>query len=44
MLTTEHNLQFLHDFLNDIRLAIREDRFVAFKAVFLGRFGGKSCG
>lgn len=41
MLATEHNLRFLHDFLNDIRAAIREDRFAAFKASFLSRFGGK---
>ena len=44
MLATEHNLQFLHRFLNDIRSAIRENRFSAFKASFLGRFGGKSRG
>jgi queuine tRNA-ribosyltransferase len=44
MLATEHNLQFLHDFLNDIRAAIREGRFASFKAEFLGRFGGKSGG
>ncbi len=44
MLATEHNLQFLHDFLNDIRAAIREDRFSSFKDAFLSRFGGKSRG
>ena len=44
MLATEHNLQFLHGFLGDIRAAIREDRFAAFKASFLRRFGGKSGG
>jgi len=44
MLATEHNLQFLHNFLGDIRAAIREDRFAAFKSAFLSRFGGKSGG
>jgi len=44
MLATEHNLRFLHDFLNEIRLAIREDRFAAFKRGFLARFGGKGNG
>ena len=44
MLATEHNLQFLHDFLHQIRLAIRENRFAAFKASFLARFGGKGNG
>lgn len=41
MLATEHNLQFLHDFLKDIRAAIRGGRFKTFKAQFLSRFGGK---
>jgi queuine tRNA-ribosyltransferase len=44
MLATEHNLRFLHGFLNDIRTAIREDRFTAFKKQFLSRFGGKKRG
>jgi len=44
MLATEHNLQFLHDFLIDIRAAIRQGRFAEFKTAFLGRFGGKSRG
>lgn len=44
MLATEHNLRFLHGFLNDIRTAIRDDRFVAFKKDFLSRFGGKTRG
>jgi len=44
MLATEHNLLFMHSFLNDIRAAIREDRFMAFKAAFLARFGGKTRG
>jgi len=44
MLATEHNLQFLHDFLNEIRSAIREDSFLTFKVAFLERFGGKSHG
>lgn len=41
MLATEHNLLFLHNFLIDIRAAIRGDRFVEFKRQFLDRFGGK---
>ncbi len=44
MLATEHNLRFLHGFLNDIRTSIHEDRFTAFKKEFLSRFGGKSRG
>ncbi len=44
MLATEHNLLFLHNFLNDTRRAIREDRFLEFKRSFLGRFGGKARG
>ncbi|MEI8092933.1 MAG: tRNA guanosine(34) transglycosylase Tgt [Spirochaetales bacterium] len=42
MLATEHNLQFLHDFLGQIRAAIREDRFLAFQVQFLDRFGRKA--
>jgi len=41
MLATEHNLRFLHDFLIQIRSAIREDHFGEFKKQFLERFGGK---
>lgn len=41
MLATEHNLRFLHDFLIDIRAAIRDDRFASFKKEFLAQFGGK---
>jgi queuine tRNA-ribosyltransferase len=41
MLATEHNLQFLHDFLVQIRYAIAEDRFLQFKTTFLERFGKK---
>lgn len=44
MLATEHNLRFLHDFLNDIRNAIRNDQFASFKKNFLTKFGGKSHG
>ena len=44
MLATEHNLLFMHAFLNDVRAAIREDRFAAFKTAFLARFGEKSRG
>jgi queuine tRNA-ribosyltransferase len=42
MLATEHNLQFLHVFLTDIRAAIEADRFLAFKTNFLSRFGSKA--
>ena len=38
MLATEHNLQFLHDFVEQIRASIREDRFTEFKRSFLSRF------
>jgi len=44
MLTTEHNLQFLHRFLAEIRVAIREGRFLDFKQAFLKRYGGKAHG
>jgi queuine tRNA-ribosyltransferase len=38
MLATEHNLQFLYDFVEDIKASIREGRFTAFKRDFLDRF------
>ncbi len=38
MLATEHNLQFLYDFLEDIKESIRQDRFSQFKHSFLDRF------
>ena len=44
MLATEHNLQFLHDFLANIREAIRNNKFLEFKKGFLSRFGGKNLG
>ncbi len=42
MLATEHNLQFLHDFVEHIRMSIRENRFSEFKREFLARFFGNS--
>jgi queuine tRNA-ribosyltransferase len=38
MLATEHNLQFLHDFVEDIKDSIRRGRFAEFKRSFLTRF------
>ena len=38
MLATEHNLHYLHDFINRIRKAIEEDRFTEFKRDYLKRF------
>lgn len=38
MLATEHNLQYLYDFVQKIKLSIREDRFAEFKRSFLERF------
>jgi queuine tRNA-ribosyltransferase len=38
MLATEHNLQFLHDFVEDIRDSIRKGRFAEFKRSFLEQF------
>jgi queuine tRNA-ribosyltransferase len=35
MLATEHNLNFLHRFLNDIRDSIRKDRLATFRRDFL---------
>lgn len=40
MLATEHNLQYLYDFLLRIRKAIEEDRFAQFKKEYLARFYG----
>lgn len=42
MLASYHNLYFLHNLVDEIRLAINEDRFVAFKKQFLDRYTGKS--
>ncbi|MFO7848814.1 MAG: tRNA guanosine(34) transglycosylase Tgt [Spirochaetia bacterium] len=41
MLATEHNLQFLYDFVEQIKTSIREDRFLEFKSEFLTRFFSK---
>lgn len=38
MLATEHNLQYLHDFVERIKTAIREDRFEEFKRSYLKRY------
>jgi len=38
MLTTRHNLHFLQTLMSDIRQAIREGRFLAFKRAFLGSY------
>ena len=38
MLATEHNLQYLRNFILRIREAIREDRFTQFKKDYLKRF------
>lgn len=38
MLATEHNLQFLYDFVEQIKASIREKRFLEFKKEFLSRF------
>jgi len=42
MLATEHNLTYLYNFMNNIREAIREDRFSQFKTSYLNRYYGKS--
>ena len=39
MLLTEHNLRFLVKLMEDIRLAIEEDRFTEFKRDFYDRYG-----
>jgi len=38
MLATEHNLQYLYDFIEKIKLSIRENRFEQYKRSFLKRF------
>jgi len=38
MLVTEHNLYFLHQFMSEIRLSLREGRFLQYKKNFLDRF------
>jgi queuine tRNA-ribosyltransferase len=43
ILASHHNLYFMHTFVREIRAAIAEDRFPAYKTAFLRRFaGGKS--
>jgi queuine tRNA-ribosyltransferase len=41
MLVSYHNLCFLHELIRDARIAIREDRFLAFKSAFLTRYEGE---
>lgn len=38
MLASYHNLAFLHQMMEEIRLAIEEDRFEAYKKAFLDRY------
>lgn len=40
MLATWHNLAFLHEMMAEIRTAIEEDRFPAYRTAFLSRFFG----
>jgi queuine tRNA-ribosyltransferase len=42
ILASHHNLYFLHNFVREIRQAIQEDRFAAYKTAFLRRFSGGS--
>jgi queuine tRNA-ribosyltransferase len=42
MLSSYHNLYFLHELVRDARRAIVEDRFVSFKTYFLQRYTAKS--
>ncbi|MFA6646322.1 MAG: tRNA guanosine(34) transglycosylase Tgt [Sphaerochaetaceae bacterium] len=41
MLATEHNLTYLYDLMQKVRLAIQEDRFSQFKNEYLSRYYGK---
>lgn len=41
MLATEHNLTFLHNFMEGIRESIRKGEFLAYKRRFLERYGKK---
>jgi len=41
MLATYHNLEFLFNFLVDIRNSIAENRFTEFKESFLSKYGGE---
>lgn len=38
MLATEHNLQYLYNFVERIKEAIREDRFMEFKKEYMARY------
>ena len=40
MLATEHNLTYLYNLMERIRLAIREGRFAEFTREYLARFYG----
>jgi queuine tRNA-ribosyltransferase len=40
MLATEHNLVYLHRLMEQVRLAIQEDRFTEFKRSYLARYYG----
>lgn len=42
ILASYHNLAFLHNLMNDVRKAIRENRFLEYKKNFLTRFNNKS--
>ena len=41
MLATEHNLRYLHDFVERIKNAVRENRFLEFKREYLKRYYGR---
>ncbi|MDR2757942.1 MAG: tRNA guanosine(34) transglycosylase Tgt [Spirochaetaceae bacterium] len=40
MLVSYHNLCFLHELIQDARIAIGEDRFLSFKSAFLKQYAG----
>ncbi len=42
MLATEHNLNFMYRFMENMRASIRENRFTEFKNEFLRIFEGKN--
>ena len=42
ILASYHNIAFLHNLMNDVRKAIRENRFLEYKKNFLTRFNNKS--
>lgn len=43
MLASYHNLAFLHDFMVEIRAAIRQGTFSDYKKQFLNRYSGRGC-